>query len=140
MINNKKSLLAAVALALISFSSPALANSRNCLADVIYAEARGEGYTGQVAVAEVVVNRMNSGKFGGSICGVARAKGQFAKRPAIKEHGAYQTALNVAQSVIDGSAPKVTNGATYFHTTAVSPSWSKKFKRTKKIGVHVFYR
>ena len=42
--------------------------------------------------------------------------------------------------MIDGKAPRLTDGATHYHTTAVSPNWSKVFTRTAKIGVHLFYR
>lgn len=113
--------------------------SRQCLADVIYTEARGESLQGQVAVAEVVMNRVGKSGYAGSVCGVARQKGQFAPRPRVSEAGAYQVALSVADDVLSGRAPKVTGGATHFHTPAVSPSWSKRFKRTGRIGSHIFY-
>lgn len=114
--------------------------SKRCLADVIYAEARGESRQGQVAVAEVVMNRVGKSGFAGSVCGVVRQKGQFAPRAHVSEGGAYQVALSVADDVLSGRAPKVTNGAMYFHTPAVKPSWSKRFKRTNRIGSHIFYR
>ena len=127
-------------LALFSTPLTAFASSQKCLADVVYAEARGESRTGQIAVAEVVMNRVGKHGFPGTVCGVTRQKGQFSPRARVSEGGAYQTAMNVAREVLQGSAPKVTNGATYFHTPAVSPSWSKRFTRTKKIGSHIFYR
>jgi spore germination cell wall hydrolase CwlJ-like protein len=46
----------------------------------------------------------------------------------------------VARASLDGKAPPLTGGATYYHTTAVKPRWSKVFTRTAQIGVHLFYR
>lgn len=142
---NFKSWLSAAMLAL--FVAPAAEASqqkssaaRQCLADVVYAEARGETRQGQLAVAEVVMNRVGKSGFSGSVCGVVRQKGQFAPRVRVSENGAYKKALAVADDVLSGRAPKVTNGAMYFHTPAVKPSWSKRFKRTNRIGSHIFYR
>lgn len=114
--------------------------ARECLADVIYAEARGESLHGQKAVGEVVVNRVGKTGFASSVCGVTRQKGQFAKPPRVSDKGSYQKALKVADDVLAGNGPKVTSGATYFHTPSVKPSWSHRKQRTGRIGSHIFYK
>ena len=58
----------------------------------------------------------------------------------IAEHGAYRRVGKVARIMLDGEPRILTKGATYYHTTAVRPSWSRKFTQTTKIGVHKFYR
>ena len=58
----------------------------------------------------------------------------------IAEPRAYSRVGKVADVIIDGNAPKLTEGATHYHTTAVRPSWSRVYKRTARIGDHLFYR
>ena len=87
-----------------------------CLSEALYFEARGETIKGQFAVAEVILNRVKSRQFPGSLCSVIN-QGTGKK---------YQCQL--------------TKGATYYHTKAVSPRWSRVFTRTAQIGVHLFYR
>ena len=53
---------------------------------------------------------------------------------------AANRALRIAEEVLAGAPRSLTNGATYFHTTGVRPSWSKRFTRTTRIGSHIFYR
>lgn len=145
---------AALALAFAAtmpLATPAAASSASelkCLADTLYFEARGEPVDGQKAVAEVILNRRDSGKFPSTICGVVKQgsnKGcQFSyncggKSRAIREKAAYARIHKIAQAALAGAPRDLTNGATYFHTTGVRPSWSRKFTRTTKIGRHIFY-
>lgn len=120
-----------------------------CLTEALYFEARGESVAGQKAVAEVILNRRDSGRFPGSICGVVKQgnKGgcQFSYQcgggsRAIREKGAYMRVKRVAEAALSGTPRTLTGGATYFHTPAVRPSWSKRFTRTVRIGSHIFYR
>ncbi|TVS01565.1 MAG: cell wall hydrolase [Rhodobacteraceae bacterium] len=124
-----------------------------CLATAIYHEARGEGIRGQFAVAEVVLNRVDSGQFPNTICGVVyqgvregRVGGcQFSfacdgRSEAMPNRSAARIARRIAQVMADGGHRGLTNGALYFHTTAVSPSWSLRFTQTAQIGAHLFYR
>lgn len=126
----------------LAATSPLMASQsdKRCLAEVIYHEARGESETGQMAVAEVVMNRTESPHFPKTVCGVVNQRGQFAPKKRISEQGAYRDAVRIANAVYEGKAPEVTQGATYFHTPAVRPSWSRRFTRTKQIGSHIFYR
>ncbi|MEM7521235.1 MAG: cell wall hydrolase [Pseudomonadota bacterium] len=122
-----------------------------CLAEALYFEARGETVKGQFAVAEVIMNRVKSGRFPSTPCAVInqgtgkKYQCQFTYTcdgyaEVIAEPRAFARVGKVARYVLDGRVPELTNGATHYHTTAVRPRWSKVYTRTAKIGVHVFYR
>lgn len=124
-----------------------------CLSEALYFEARGESIKGQFAVAEVITNRAKLEAFPNSICGVVKqgtASGrkyqcQFTYNcdgvtNRIREKRAYERVGKVARLAIDGAAVPLTEGATHYHTTAVKPSWARKFTLTTTIGVHQFYR
>ena len=122
-----------------------------CLAEALYFEARGETVKGQFAVAEVIMNRVKSGRFPGSLCGVInqgtgkKYQCQFTYTcdgyaEVIAEPRAFARVGKIARFVMDGNVPALTDGATHYHTTAVRPRWSKVYTRTAKIGVHLFYR
>lgn len=122
-----------------------------CLAQALYFEARGETVKGQFAVAEVIRNRVRSGRFPNSYCSVInqgtgkKYQCQFTYtcdgRPeVIADTAAYARVAKVARASIDGRSPNITDGATFYHTTAVRPSWARKFTNTARFGVHLFYR
>lgn len=124
-----------------------------CLATAIYHEARGESLKGQFAVAEVILNRVASRKFPNTICAVVfqgvrdgRYGGcQFSfacdrKPDALRNRNSADLARRIAQVMADGAHRGLTSGALYFHTTAVRPSWSRRFTQTTQIGAHLFYR
>ncbi|MCA0928635.1 cell wall hydrolase [Ruegeria profundi] len=122
-----------------------------CLAEALYFEARGESVRGQFAVAEVILNRVESGRFPDSVCGVIKQgtgkkyQCQFTytcdgRKEVIREKKAYERVAKVARAAIDGIAKELTEGATHYHTTAVRPSWARVYKETARIGVHIFYR
>ena len=122
-----------------------------CLVEALYFEARGESVRGQFAVAEVILNRVDSARFPDSLCGVIkqgtgkRYQCQFTytcdgQKEVIKEKRAYERVSKVARAAIDGTAEEMTEGATHYHTKAVRPSWSRVYKETARIGVHIFYR
>ncbi len=127
------------------------ARELGCMAQAVYYEARGETYRGQVAVAEVVMNRARSGVYPGSICGVVyqgshRATGcQFTftcdgsleRRP---RGAAWARAQQVARQVMLGYTRPITARATHYHTTAVDPYWSSSLIETGRVGDHIFYR
>ena len=121
-----------------------------CLAEALYFEARGETVKGQFAVAEVIRNRVKSSRFPNSYCGVInqgtgkKHQCQFSytcdgNPEVVGEPAAYARVAKVARATIDGKSPDITNGATFYHTTAVRPSWSRKFTNTARFGVHLFY-
>lgn len=122
-----------------------------CLAQALYFEARGETVKGQFAVAEVILNRVDSGQFPNSVCGVIhqgtgrKYACQFTYtcdglKETISEPAAYKRVGKVAQIMLDGAPRPLTKGATYYHTKAVRPRWSRLFTRTATIGVHHFYK
>lgn len=116
----------------------------NCMAEALYHEARGEGTRGQAAVAEVILNRVDSGAFPSTVCGVVNQPSQFSYtiggRKAIRNKAAYLRARSIAEAALAGAPRVLTGGATYFHTPAVRPAWSHRFQRTVQIGRHIFYR
>lgn len=122
-----------------------------CLAEAVYFESRGEPLAGQVAVAEVVLNRVDSAAYPRSICGVTKqgagsGRGcQFSyacdgNSDVMRSGAARDRAGKIARMLIDGRPRTVTDGATHFHATRVRPDWSRRFARTAAIGHHIFYR
>jgi Cell Wall Hydrolase len=120
-----------------------------CLSKAVYFEARGESIKGQFAVAEVVLNRVDSGRFAGSVCGVVNQRGggacQFSyvcdgRADRMKDAQARDIAERIAYVMLNGAPRMLTEGATYFHTNGVRPGWSRRFERTAAIGDHLFYR
>jgi spore germination cell wall hydrolase CwlJ-like protein len=126
-------------------AAPSGGQDWECLRKAIYFEARGESIKGQFAVAEVILNRVNSRRFPGSVCGVVHQSGQFSfmfdgHSDAMRDRGAIDRAGRIARLMLDGAPRALTAGATYFHTTGVRPSWARRFDRTAQIGAHLFYR
>jgi spore germination cell wall hydrolase CwlJ-like protein len=116
-----------------------------CLRKAIYFESRGESIKGQVAVAEVILNRVDSRRFPNSVCGVVNQGCQFSytcdgNSDNMRERGAIDRAGRIARLMLDGAPRALTAGATYFHTTGSRPSWARRFDRTASIGAHLFYR
>jgi len=122
-----------------------------CLAEALYFEARGETAAGLFAVAEVILNRVESARYPDSVCGVIkqgtgkRNACQFSytcdgKPEQINNPDAFIRVGKVARVMLDGAPRGLTKGALFYHTDAVAPSWSRKFDRTASIGVHHFYR
>lgn len=129
---------------------------RDCLAQAIYHEARGESAAGQLAVANVIVNRARSSKFPSTLCGVIyqnadkghyRCQFTFAcdgRADAPGERRAWARSAALAQRVyaefaLGQQVGAVPGSALYYHTTAVSPSWSNTYNAVAQIGSHIFY-
>ena len=122
-----------------------------CLAEALYFEARSETIAGQLAVGEVILNRVDSERFPDSICGVVTQGAhrlnacQFSyncdgKAEHFAEPVAFARAGKLADMMMDGTARILTGGATYYHADTVNPSWASAFERTATIGDHLFYR
>jgi spore germination cell wall hydrolase CwlJ-like protein len=115
-----------------------------CLAGAIYFESRSESLTGQLAVAHVVINRAESGRFAPTLCGVVYQRGQFSfvrggRMPAINTAGRqWRNALAIAQIARNDSWKNQAPGALFFHATHVSPRWNRA--RIAQIDNHIFYR
>lgn len=116
----------------------------NCLAIGVYYESKGEPLEGQLAVAEVILNRAKSGRFPASVCGVLTQRGQFSfvrggrlpQPPASAR--AWKTALAVAQVARDDAWDSRVSNALFFHARYVSPGWRRA--RVGSVGNHIFYR
>ena len=122
-----------------------------CLATAIYYEARSEALSGQLGVAEVIVNRVNDHRYPNTICdvvfqGATRTTGcQFTftcdgamnKDPRGKR---WEQANSIAAHVMMGLNERKTAGATHYHATYVDPVWNSGLIKTRKIGTHIFYR
>lgn len=122
-----------------------------CLSEALYFEARGESVRGQFAVAEVVLNRVDSPDFPNSVCSVIRQgtgrlfQCQFTytcdgHKEVVRERGAWERVAKIARIMLDGKQRELTGGATHYHTRAVRPRWARVFPRTAAIGAHYFYR
>jgi hypothetical protein len=128
------------------------AKAEKCLANAIYFEARSEPVRGQMAVAQVVVNRAFSGFYPNDICGVVyqnahrRLSCQFTfacdgKSKAITERGHWARAVRIAKQTLDGQiyVPEVAK-STHYHAIYVHPNWVGEMKKMVRYGLHNFYR
>jgi spore germination cell wall hydrolase CwlJ-like protein len=120
-----------------------------CLTEALYFEARGESIKGQVAVAEVILNRADSGLYPRSVCAVIKQRGRGAcafsyvcdgSSDVMRDRGSRDRAARIARVMLDGAPRALTEGATHFHTRAVKPRWARQFRHTTTIGAHIFYR
>lgn len=116
-------------------------NETVCLAKNIYHEARGESIRGKLAVAKVTLNRVTSGKFKHTICGVVYQRGQFSwtesKYKPILDKNAWAESLHIAKLLMLNPELSKTP-AMYYHNLKVKPNW-RQLERVDKIGNHVFY-
>ena len=127
------------------FSSASTTDSEtDCLARAVYFESKGEPLAGQLTVAEVIINRAESGRFPSSICGVVRQPSQFSfvRRGHIPTPPSsardWRIAVAIAEiamrDLAEGSAPR----ALFFHARHASPGW--RLTRVATVGNHIFYR
>jgi N-acetylmuramoyl-L-alanine amidase len=125
-----------------------------CLAKNIYFEARGEPTAGQYAVAEVTMNRLYSGRYADTLCGVVHQKNwdPIRKRyvaafswtelewpaPGGEE---WRRALTIAEAVYNRrESPVLDDRAMFYHATYIMPDWARGKRQVARIGGHVFYR
>ena len=113
------------------------AKETKCLATAIYHEANAESVKGQIAVANVIMNRVESKDFPNSVCGVISQKSQFSWYGKTKHKYTDET-LAIARKMLNNRQDN-TNGALFFHS-GKNPYWTRKMKMTKQIGNHKFYR
>ena len=126
--------------------------SEKCLAEAVYFESRGEAVRGQIAVAQVVMNRVFSGKYPDTVCGVVyqnkyrhfACQFTFAcdnNPDVIREPEMWERAKKISKAMLDGQIwlPEV-GKSTHYHAYWVRPSWVAEMKKMYKFGVHTFYR
>ncbi len=128
------------------------AKHEKCLADAIYFEARGEPVRGQIAVAQVVMNRVFSGYYPNNVCGVVYQNAnrhlacQFSFAcdnvpDRVNEPAAWERAEQIARDTLDGKFWLNDVGkATHYHARWVHPHWVREMQKLDRIGVHTFYR
>jgi spore germination cell wall hydrolase CwlJ-like protein len=134
------------------FDEKARAKSEKCLAEAVYFEARGEAVRGQIAVAQVVMNRTFSGYYPNTVCGVVyqnkyhhmACQFTFAcdnTPDVVTEPDMWDRAKKIAKAMLDGQLwlPEVAK-STHYHAYWVHPSWVSEMKKMYKFGVHTFYR
>jgi spore germination cell wall hydrolase CwlJ-like protein len=134
------------------FDEKARAKSEKCLAEAVYFEARGEAVRGQIAVAQVVMNRAFSGFYPTTVCAVVyqnkhrhlACQFTFAcdnVADVVREPDMWDRAKKIAKATLDGQLwlPEV-GKSTHYHAYWVRPSWVSEMKKTYKFGVHTFYR
>ena len=147
----------AALVSLVSFDFEQLARAEtieaeaHCLAQAVYYESANEPLEGQLAVAEVVANRIRDHRYPGTACdvvfqGATRTTGcQFTftcdGALAIRPRGEnWQRAQRIAAHVMMGLNETRTGGATHYHATYVDPIWSAGLIKTGQVGLHIFYR
>jgi spore germination cell wall hydrolase CwlJ-like protein len=128
-----------------------LEREERCLAQAVYFEARSEVEEGRAAVAQVVLNRVKSGVYPTTVCGVVfqnrhrKLACQFTfacegKPLRVTEPEAWKAAMRIARDVYQGKIYLAEVGAaTHYHADYVQPQWAKKLKKRDVIGRHIFY-
>lgn len=125
-------------------SSEAADAELECLATAVYYESKSEPLAGQLAVAEVIINRAESGRFPSSLCGVVKQRGQFSfvrggRLPAVNKASAHwRTAVAISHIALRELSESKASNALFFHARRVSPGW--RLTRVGIVGNHVFYR
>jgi spore germination cell wall hydrolase CwlJ-like protein len=134
------------------FDEKARGKHEKCLAEAVYFEARGEAVRGQIAVAQVVMNRAFSGFYPNTVCGVVyqnkhrhlACQFTFAcdkVADVVREPDMWDRAKKIAKAMLDGQLwlPEVAK-STHYHAYWVHPSWVHEMKKMYRFGVHTFYR
>lgn len=127
-----------------------------CLAQNIYHESATESDLGKIAVAMVVLNRVNSPDFPNNICEVVWQPSSDKKRPkscqfswtcdgkpdSIRSQEKYQAILALSRDILMSrdTIVDIVDGALYYHAVYVKPEWAKYFQRVARIDTHIFYK
>ncbi len=125
----------------------------HCMALNIYYEARSSNLADQAGVADVVLNRVNDGRYPDTICEVVQQgykKGrrdcQFSwycdgKSDNPQDEDRWAEAQNLAWAIIKWNSYRgITEGATHYHATYVNPAWARELQLVGRIGLHIYYR
>jgi hypothetical protein len=136
----------------LALTGPKRAKAEKCLANAVYFESRSEPVRGQIAVAQVVVNRAFSGFYPNDVCGVVYQNAhrhlacQFTFAcdgiaDVVNDQDSWERAKRIAQETLDGKLwlPEI-GKSTHYHASYVSPYWVRAMKKHAKIGLHHFYR
>lgn len=129
-----------------------------CLAQNVYYEARGSSYADQVAVADVVLNRVDDNRYPNTVCDVVQQGKKYVSGAMIPnkcqfswycdgksdwptKKDAWFKAQAIAYYMINEDKHRgITEGATHYHATFVKPGWSSTIQLVGRIGAHIYYR
>jgi len=114
-----------------------------CLAKIVRHEAANQSMTGQLAVAQLVMNRVNSPRFPNSICNVAHQRGQFFNTNAYnpsRNDQRWANAMEVALDARNALSDPVVGDAVFYHAAYVTPRFHRSRPRVAQIEDHIFYR
>jgi hypothetical protein len=125
-----------------------LDEQEECIAIAVYHEARGEPLDGQLAVAEVIMNRAASGRYPGSWCQVVKQPWQFSfvhprtgRIPAVnRDSASWAYAQAITRIAVGNFADALPGDVLWYHADYVAPSWGRRLAKVEKIGAHIFYR
>ena len=123
-----------------------LSDQMQCLAGAVYFESRGEPLAGQLAVAQVIINRTESRRFPASYCSVVYQRAQFSfvrngAMPRIKTSSkAWRKAQAIARIAHEGMWDSEAGDSLYFHAHYVKPRWARTKLARATINSHTFYR
>lgn len=127
-----------------SSRTAALDPELECMAKVVRHEAANQSRKGQRAVAEIIMNRLNSGRFADTVCGVVNQPGQFfdtASYNPDRNNKLWRTAVEVSREVLAKNGENVTNGALFYHASYQSPTrFFRGRQQVLAMGDHIFYR
>jgi spore germination cell wall hydrolase CwlJ-like protein len=131
---------------------PKRAKAEKCLANAVYFESRSEPVRGQIAVAQVVMNRVFSGFYPNDVCGVVYQNAhrhlacQFTFAcdgipDVVTDEESWSRAQRIARETLDGKLwlPEIAK-STHYHASYVYPYWVRAMRKNAKIGLHNFYR
>jgi hypothetical protein len=116
----------------------------HCLGMNVYWEARNQEIAGQLAVAQVTLNRVRDSRYPNDICNVVYDHKQFSwywdgKSDTPKDKQAWDTALMVASAAMDGTGHAELQGVTHYHAVYIQPYWKDYMTMVAMIGDHIFY-
>lgn len=123
-----------------------LDEEQSCVATAVYFESQGESLEGQLAVAQVVLNRAASGQYPTSLCAVVKQKAQFSfvragRFPRIDQNcESWRKAQAITRIATRKLASTVPTSVLWYHANYVAPSWGRRLTRVHQIGAHIFYR
>jgi cell wall hydrolase len=127
-----------------SADSATLDPELECMAKVVYHEAANQPREGQLAVAQLIMNRVQSGRFPTTICGVANQPGQFFHTASYNppaQSARWAEAVEVSREARDGSTQDVSAGAIFYHAAyRPAPAFFRTRTRVMRLGDHIFYR
>ena len=119
---------------------------QSCLATAVYFESQGEPLEGQLAVAQVVLNRAASGQYPTSLCAVVKQKAQFSfvragRFPRVDTGcDGWRKAQAIARIATKKLVSTVPTSVLWYHANYVAPSWGRRLTKVDRIGAHIFYR